>query len=228
MEQMIQNTKLKSRHARTTPAAACGRPKSANRFVLAFSAACLGILGLAGCTPAGVAIGVGATAATAASQERGFQGALQDTETRLDINHLFLQESESLFTDVNLQVQEGRVLLTGAVEEPETELTAVRLAWQGVGVREVINEIEVTDESSLGDVARDTWIETQLKGILLLDSGVTSINYSVESVNKTLYLMGVAQDQAELTRVIGHAKDISYVRKVVSYVRLKDDPARRS
>ncbi|TQV79865.1 BON domain-containing protein [Denitrobaculum tricleocarpae] len=193
-----------------------------------FGAASLGILALAGCTPAGVAIGVGATAATAASQERGFQGAMQDTEIRLEINHLFLQESETLFTDINLQVQEGRVLLTGAVEKPETELDAVRLAWQAPGVREVINEIEVTDQSSLGDVARDVWIETQLKGKLLIDSGVTSINYSIESVNKTLYLMGVAQDQAELTRVIGHAKDISYVRNVVSYVRLKDDPARRS
>ncbi len=215
MENMIQKRKSKSRQAYKIPA-------------LAFGAACVGILGLAGCTPTGVAIGVGATAATAASQERGFQGALQDTETRLDINHLFLQESESLFTDINLQVQEGRVLLTGAVEKPETELTAVRLAWQGVGVREVINEIEVTDESSLGDVARDIWIETELKGTLLVDSGVTSINYSVESVNKTLYLMGIAQNQAELTRVIGHAKDIAYVRRVVSYVRLKDDPARRS
>lgn len=188
----------------------------------------LGLIGLSACTPAGVAVGVGATAATAAAQERGFQGTLQDTETRLDINHLFLQESETLFTDVNLQVQEGRVLLTGAVEKPETELMAVRLAWQAKGVREVINEIEVTDQSSVGDVARDLWIETQLEGKLLIDSGVTSINYSVEAVNNTVYVMGIAQDQAELTRVIGHAKDIAYVRRVVNYVQLKDDPARRS
>jgi len=191
----------------------------------------IGILGasiLAGCTPVGVAVGVGAATATAASQERGFQGALQDTETRLDINHLFLKESEALFTNVNLQVQEGRVLLTGAVEKPETELAAVRLAWLGKGVREVINEIEVTDQSSLSDTARDFWIETQLKGKILIDKEITSINYSVESVNLTVYLMGIAQNQAELTRVIGHAKDISYVRNVISYVRLKDDPARRS
>ena len=191
----------------------------------------IGILGasiLAGCTPVGVAVGVGAATATAASQERGFQGALQDTETRLDINHLFLKESEALFTNVNLQVQEGRVLLTGTVEKPETELAAVRLAWLGKGVREVINEIEVTDQSSLSDTARDFWIETQLKGKILIDKEITSINYSVESVNLTVYLMGIAQNQAELTRVIGHAKDISYVRNVISYVRLKDDPARRS
>ncbi len=198
------------------------------RLALEFGIVGLALLGLAGCTPAGIAIGAGATAATAASQERGFQGAMQDTEIRLEINHLFLQESETLFTDINLQVQEGRVLLTGAVEKPETELDAVRLAWQAPGVREVINEIKVTDQSSLGDIARDVWIETQLKGKLLIDRGVTSINYSIESVNNTLYLMGVAQDQAELTRVIGHAKDISYVRNVVSYVRLKDDPARKS
>ena len=225
MKKMIQNRNSASR----TAYGAGNADRSPSSIpAMAFGAAGLGILALAGCTPTGVALGVGATAATAASQERGFQGALQDTETRLDINHRFLQESETLFTDINLQVQEGRVLLTGAVEKPETELAAVRLAWQGVGVREVINEIEVTDQSSVGDVTRDIWIETQLKGKLLVDSGVTSINYSIESVNKTLYLMGIAQNQAELDRVIGHAKDISYVRNVVSYVRLKDDPARRS
>ncbi|WP_282604724.1 BON domain-containing protein [Pelagibius sp. Alg239-R121] len=228
MEKTIRNKAANSKKDSFTLSAPGVRRKSSKTFGLVLGATSLGLMALGGCTPAGVAVGVGATAATAASQERGFQGALQDTETRLDINHLFLQESETLFTDINLQVQEGRVLLTGAVEKPETELMAVRLAWQGKGVREVINEIEVTDQSSVGDVARDLWIETQLEGKLLIDSGVTSINYSVESVNNTVYLMGIAQNQAELTRVVGHAKDIEYVRRVVNYVRLKDDPARRS
>ena len=228
MVKMIRNAGTPVESGSTVRFTVLGRQGVAKRLALALSLMGLGFAGLGGCTPVGVAIGAGATAATAASQERGFQGALQDTETRLDINHLFLQESQTLFTDINLQVQEGRVLLTGAVEKPETELMAVRLAWQGKGVREVINEIDVTDQSSVGDVARDLWIETQLEGKLLIDSGVTSINYSVESVNNTVYLMGIAQDQNELTRVIGHAKDISYVRGVVNYVRLKDDPARRS
>ena len=178
--------------------------------------------GASGCSPVGVLVGVGASAGVAAAQERGFQGAMNDTEIRLQINDLWFKESLSLYSDVSLQVQEGRVLLTGNVPDPDTRLNAVRLAWQATGVREVINEIEVKDESSLTDSAQDAWIVTQLKTKLLFDSEVSSINYSIEAVNQVIYLMGVAQNQAELDRVIGHAKNISYVRRVVSYMRVKD------
>jgi osmotically-inducible protein OsmY len=74
----------------------------------------------------------------------------------------------------------------------------------------------------LTDSAQDIWIATQLKTKLLVDSEVSSINYSIETVNQVVYLMGVAQSQAEIDRVIGHAKNISYVRRVVNYVRVKD------
>ena len=178
-------------------------------------------LGIGGCTPVGVVVGAGAGAGVAASQERGFKGAMNDTEIRLQINDLWFQESITLYRKVNLQVQEGKVLLTGNVPDPETRLNAVRLAWQAHGVREVINEIEVTDKSSLTDSAQDVWITTQLKAKLLIDSEVSSINYSIETVNQVVYLMGVAQSQAELDRVIGHAKNISYVRRVVNYMRVK-------
>ena len=128
----------------------------------------------------------------------------------------------------DLQVQEGHVLLSGNVRLPEQRIEAVRLAWQAPGVREVINEIEINDTSSLSDAARDSWITTKLETTLLFDSQVSSTNYSIETVNQVVYFMGVAASQAELDRVIAHAKDISYVRRVVSYVLLADDPARHS
>jgi osmotically-inducible protein OsmY len=68
----------------------------------------------------------------------------------------------------------------------------------------------------------------QLKSKLVVDQEVLSLNYSIEAVNGAVYLMGVAQDQSELDRVVAHAKDLAYVRQVVSYVRLKDDPTRDS
>src|SRR3546814_189751 len=114
---------------------------------------------------------------------------------------------------VNLQVQEGRVLLTGNVRLPGQRGGAVRLAWQPPGVREVINEITVDDTSGLGNFARDTWISTELRSTLLFDQDVSSIDYSIETVNKVLYIMGVAQSQAALDRVIGHDKRLDYVRR---------------
>ena len=184
-------------------------------------------LSTAGCA-AGVAVGAGATAVTAAQKEKGVAAVISDAEIRIEINHLWFQASEVIFTEINLQVQEGRVLLSGSVENPEHRLEAVRLAWQAEGVLEVINEIEVGDTSTVVDYTRDSAITVQLESKLLFDSEIRSINYSIETVNQIIYLMGIAQSQAELDRAIGHAKDIPYVLRVVNYVRLKDDPARQS
>ena len=177
-------------------------------------------LTLGACAP--VVVGAGAAVGVSAAQERGFKGAIADTEIRLEINHLWFQESTSLYSKVNLQVQEGRVLLTGNVPDPEARLSAVRLAWQAKGVGEVINEIEVRDTSALLDAARDEWISAELKARILVDRAIVSINYSIETVNQVVYLIGIAQSQAELDRVIAHAKDIAYVRRVISYVRVKE------
>jgi osmotically-inducible protein OsmY len=176
-------------------------------------------LTLGACTP--VVVGVGVTAGVAAAQERGLEGAAADTKIRLQINRLWLEESTSLYSRISLQVQEGRVLLTGQVPGPETRVTAVRLAWQAEGVAEVINEIELGDKSSLLDAARDEWIAAQLRARLLGDRAIASINYSIETVNGSVYLIGVARDQAELDRALGHARNIRYVRRVLNYMRLK-------
>jgi osmotically-inducible protein OsmY len=181
---------------------------------------------LAGCSPAGVAVGAGATAGVAAMQERGISGALSDTRIRIQINDKWLQADEKMYRKVSLQVQEGRVLLTGQLPSEEMRLQAVRLAWQADGVQEVINEIEIGD-SSVGDLATDTWISTQLKTDLLLDREVYSINYSIETSNGVVYLLGVARSQAELDRVIDYARNLANVRRVVSYVRVMDEAERR-
>ena len=183
-------------------------------------------LGFSACSPTTVAVTAGAKTATAAQQEKGFGQAVSDTKIRIEINHLWLQASEELFREVGLQVEEGRVLLTGTVPEPEDRLEAVRLAWQATGVREVINEIRIDDTDTVSDFARDAWITAQIEAKLLFDGEVLSINYSIETVDQTVYLMGVSQDQAEMNRAVGHAKDVAHVDRVISYLRLKDDPAR--
>jgi osmotically-inducible protein OsmY len=123
-----------------------------------------------------------------------------------------------------LQIQEGRLLLTGVVQTASARVTAVRLAWEVDGVKQVIDEIKVAEAPDLGQAIQDQWVAQELRNKLLFDSGVRSVNYSVEAVEGTIYLMGIAQDKAELQRVIDHARDISYVRKVTSYVRIKGEP----
>ena len=182
---------------------------------------------LSACTTTGFAVGAGAGAAVAASQERGLTGTLTDTRIRAAINILWLKQDSDMYQGLGLAVYEGRVLVTGVVRSEEVRADAVRLAWRATGVKEVINEIAVVASGRTKDYARDTWITAQLKTKFLFDKAVTAINYSVDTVNYTVYLFGIAQDKAELERVINHARNVKFVRRVVNHVLLKSDPRRK-
>ena len=199
------------------------RPIRALRLA-ALLAALVG-LNLPACAPVTVAVGAGAAVGVAAAQEKGVSAAADDVRIRAEINGLWLQTDENLLYDIELQVQERRVLLTGSVEDPELRLKAVRLCWQVDGVEEVINEIEISDKSGFTNYTRDAQISTELRSTMLVDQDIRSINYSIETVNQTIFLMGVARSQDELDRVIDHARNIEYVRRVRNYVRVKEpDP----
>ena len=180
-------------------------------------------LALSACGPTGVAIGAGTETAVAASEERGLGGTISDTALAARIDALLLQHDFETFRKVSVHSYEHRVLLTGLVEKPQMRVDAVRLAWQADGVKEIINEIEVSDQGGVETYARDTWISTQLRTKLLLDKEINSINYSVETVGGTVYLMGFARSAEELARVEAHARNLSYVHRVVSYVRLASE-----
>ncbi|MDP6572962.1 MAG: BON domain-containing protein [Rhodospirillales bacterium] len=176
-------------------------------------------LALGGC--AGVAVGAGATTGVAALQERGLEVAARDTRLEAEIIAQWLTQNDKLVIDIDVEVYEGRALLTGAVDGEAVRADAVRMAWKVAGIKDVLNEIQIVADSDLIDLARDTWITTQLKSKLTFDQDVLAINYAIETVNGVVYLIGIAQNQAELERVVGHARDIEYVGNVISHVRVK-------
>jgi osmotically-inducible protein OsmY len=178
---------------------------------------------LSGCVT--LVVGGAATAGVAASEDRGLGGALTDTRIRTDINGKWLSVSMDMLQKVDLTVSEGRVHLTGTVPTADMRLQAVKLVWQVEGVRQVIDDIEVgEDKGGVGDYARDVWISTRLRTDILFDRNIESVNYSVETVDGVVYLMGVAQNQAELDRVTEYARNLRYVKRVVSYARMKGQP----
>lgn len=174
---------------------------------------------LGGC--GALVLGGAAVGATVVAQERPVADAVSDMAIHASINKGLVEFSVSIFQKVDVSVVEGKVLLTGLVPEPQNRLDAVRIAWQADGVREVINEVEIKDKSTLTDSARDTWITTKLISKITFDKHIRGVNYTIETVNHTVYLIGIAQSQAELDRVIAYARDIGYVRVVVPYVRVK-------
>jgi osmotically-inducible protein OsmY len=176
------------------------------------------------CSPIGMAIGAGATVTNMAMEERGLGNAVRDDAIWADINTRLLNRSQSLFLNVDLTVHEGRVLLTGFVAQPEDRVEATRIAWEVDGVREVVTDVKVGRTRDLGDFSEDTLLVQEINLKLMVDRDIRAINYSVDCVRSTVYLMGVARTPAELQRVIDHVRDVPYVRAVVSHVRVRTDP----
>lgn len=193
---------------------------------LAAIAALLGGLPVSGCAP--VAITAGTAAASAATEERGVEGVVSDTAIRTKINARWLGHDVDMFVAVQLEVVEGRVLLAGQVEKPEHRVDAVRLAWKVDGVKEVINEIRIAKSRGIDEYSRDGWITAQLRARILFDKDVASINYSIDCVGRVVYLMGIARSKAEHERVKAHARDIPYVKRVISHAILKSDKRRKA
>ncbi len=183
--------------------------------------------GLSACTPVGVAVGVGATAGVVIAEERSVSDATIDTGITVEIAEaLFQTQIDDLFRPINIDVVEGRVMLSGMVKSQELGDQAVEIAWKVDGVRQVYNDLQIGDDS-LVDPARDRWITTKLRGRVLADAGIFDVNYSITTVAGTIHLIGVAQDQAEIDRVVAHASDIAQVRRIVKHVVLKTDPSRQ-
>lgn len=173
-------------------------------------------------TTAGVAVG------TAAVQEGGLSRAVSDARIQTEINDRWFRHSVDMFTKLDMTINQGRVLLTGVVQDPQHRVEAVRLAWQPVGVAQVINEIKVANSTGIVGFAKDAWISGRLRASLIGDREVESINYSIDTVQGSIYLMGFAQDQGELNHVIDKARRVPNVKQVVSYVKLVGTPEVRS
>lgn len=180
---------------------------------------------LSGCV--GAAIGAGAATGVAAAEERGIKNAGNDKGIQIAINDKLLKENQYLWRKLSITVYEGRVLLTGVVGTEFSRDEATRLAWAASDrINEVINEVQLSSANDT-DFGTDTWISTQLRAKIASDKEIVDINYSIETVNGIVYLIGVGQSDAEITKVTDHARTIKGVRRVVSHVWLKTDTRRR-
>lgn len=181
---------------------------------------------LSGCIP--TVLSAGANVGVAAAEERGLSGSVDDFKIRTEISRLWFDKNADMFNKATLNISEGRVMLTGIMPTAQMRDDAVRLTWQVAGVREVYDHIVVRPPEQEGNsnMANDAWIQQKLKARLLTDSEISSINYEFDVTDAVIYLLGIAQNEAELNRVIGQARDISGVRRVVPHIILKNDPRR--
>lgn len=181
---------------------------------------------LSGCV--GTAIGAGATTGIAVAQERSIGKAVDDASIQFQVNEQLLRKSEALFAKTNLDVVEGRVLLTGVVPTQADHDTAADLAWKVKGVREVLNELQIAERGDAGSFVKDASVTAQLRFKMFTDRDIYAINFTLTTVNGIVYLFGIARTEAEHEKLVNHARNVKGVNKVISHVLLKDDPRRKA
>jgi osmotically-inducible protein OsmY len=191
------------------------------RTFFRFAIPVLLLLGLGACTPVGAALGVGASVGVYSQQERGIEAAALDSKISLDIFDKWFKHDHTMIADLSREVHDGRVLITGVVETSEKRDKAGELVWQVEGVNEVLNEIQVTEDHSIMNTAKDSWISTQLETELLFSRDVRNINYAVETVNGVVYLFGIGRSDREIEVATNIARNIDGVKKVVNHMRVR-------
>ena len=172
---------------------------------------------LSACGPATVAGGPDSMA-----EGRALSAISNDNEISIAINTRFLSEKYRYsYLDVGANVYNGRVMLTGTVENRGDKSTATKLVGTINGVREVINELRIGEPGRMDLAGHDVSIETMLRSQVVSATGAQSKNYRWRCVNGIVYFIGVARSRAELDRVVTAARSMKQVRGVVNHVEVR-------
>lgn len=163
----------------------------------------------------------------ACAQNRTLGDRVDDTSASLNLKSKLLFDRKVDTSDIDMSIFEGRLLLTGTVRSQADAIAIEDKAARIDSVREVINELEVLPKTTIGQGARDAFIDQKLETALIADTGVAAGNYRVLVSQGTVYLLGVAQGPNELRRVVGQAQAIEGVNEVVSHVIYVRDPRRQ-
>jgi len=171
------------------------------------------------CTPQ-IAVGTASTAIAVSKEERTLGEFVDDTLIKTQIKNLYFDTNENIFFNVDVEVTQGRVLLTGTVDNSDLRIEATRMAWGISGVQTVINELQISNDDNILSFADDLLISAQIKGKLLLNSELPYINYTVETVNGIVYLIGIARSEEERQSVINLSREVYGVVDVIDYINI--------
>lgn len=190
------------------------------KYILAIMA----ILTLTSC--AQVIVGGTASSGLVLVQERSTKQAAIDILIKAKIEEsMFSNSYEKLFSKVRVIVYEGKVLLVGTVESQDTSIKAEELSWQTKNVKEVANYISV-GKNDIVDYVKDTRISLEFRAKLLTDQEISEVNFSSTTENRILYIVGIAQNEKEISQVLDHASNIAGVKKIINLIIEKNDPKR--
>ena len=180
------------------------------------------IIFLLGCSPA-TRFGAGVDI-TFDPRTIGMQ--IDDTIMQKNLVARLSLNEKKYFINIQVEVLDGRIFLSGKVDDPEEKIKITKLAWETKGVREVKNAITIKGNSNFKSTAKDILITSQLRTALILNKITKSRNYTLETINRKIYIFGIAMDDDEKKEVISEANKIYDVEEIIPSIYLANELSR--
>jgi len=151
---------------------------------------------------------------------------IDDTIMQKNLNARLALKDKKYFLSVQSEVIDGRIFLSGKVEEPEEKIKITKMAWETKGVRSVKNAISIKGQSNFKSTAKDILITSQLRSALIFNKKTKARNYTLETINKNIYIFGIAMNEEEKKEVINEANKIYDVKDIIPSIYLASELSR--
>ncbi len=151
---------------------------------------------------------------------------IDDTIMQKNLTARLALSDKKYFLSIQSEVMDGRIFLSGKVNEPEEKIKITKMAWETKGVRSVKNAISIKGQSNFKSTAKDILITSQLRSALIFNKKTKSRNYTLETINKNIYIFGIAMDKEEKKEVIDEANKIYDVEDIIPSIYLASELSR--
>jgi len=182
-------------------------------FITLFLSACVGVSSK----------GIFGTGVSVALDPRSLGTQIDDSIMQKNLSARILLLDKKYFLSIKSKVLDGRIFLTGKVDNPEEKLQITKLAWETEGVRSVRNDIKIKEKFNFKQSAKDILITSQLRTALILNKEIKATNYQIDTYKKKIYIYGIALTSDEKELVVNEAKEILDVEDVIASVLIVDD-----
>ena len=182
-------------------------------FVVSFLSGCVGV----------ASKGIFGTGVSVAFDPRSVGTQVDDSIMQKNLSARILLEDKKYLLSIKSKVLDGRIFLTGKVDNPEEKLKLTKMAWETSGTRSVRNDIKIKEEFNFKQSAKDILITSQLRTALIFNKNIKATNYQIDTYKKKIYVYGIAITKDEKDEVIKEAKEILDVEDVIASILLVDD-----
>ena len=167
--------------------------------------------------------GIFGTGVSVAFDPRSVGTQIDDSIMQKNLSARIILLNKDYFISVKSKVLDGRIFLTGKVDNPEEKLKLTKLAWETKGARSVRNDIKIKEEFNFKQSAKDILITSQMRSALIFNKKIKATNYQIDTYKKKIYLYGIAMNSEEKKEVIKEAEEILDVESIISSILLVDD-----